>query len=148
MPLPVSVNVVRVRGYLFNEDGTGATTQPVTFAPANLLTQYVINVPGHGFIKLTPIRVLPDSTGYFYADLVATNDPDVTSFAWAVAFGAGLSMTVVVPINAPVIDVGGGLMMQAIWLTEAATMTAPPTGPYYYTSAQTDAAIAAAIAAI
>lgn len=145
MSLSDSVNVVRVRGYLLNQDGTVASNQSVTFVPAGVPAQYVVNVPGHGFIRLAPIKVTPDETGYFFADLVATDDPAVTPFAWSVALGSsGLSMTIRVPVDSPTVDVGSGVMKQAMWLADAATVSTPPSGPFYYTAPQVDAAIATA----
>lgn len=145
MALPGNANVVRVRGYLVNsQDGTGATDQVVVFTPtAGLLT----DLAGTAYIKLpTTISATPDpTTGVFSADLIATDDPDLVSFAYKVTIGGVSVGTINVPYNSPTVDVGSGVMKQALWLMDAATVSTPTPANTYYTSGQTDAAIATAI---
>lgn len=141
MALPGNVNVVRVRGYLFNQNGTGASQLKVMFMPPSpmLLT----DVGANSFINLSPLVVTPDPTsGYFFADLVATNDPNLTPTAWTCLIPGQPVLTIAVPYDSPTVDVGGGVMMQALWLTGAATITVPTPSATYYTSAQTDTALA------
>jgi hypothetical protein len=113
--LPGNVDVVRVRGYYFDQDGTGSGLT-VTFTPSKTL---LIDVSAHAYIRLEPIVVTPDeSTSLFYADVIASNDPDLQSVTWTVALQGGPTYQVTVPYDAAVVDVGGGVEMKAVWLTE------------------------------
>lgn len=151
MALPGNVNLVRVRGYWFAQDGTGYSGGTVKFVPA---AADLTDMSAFANIETATVTVTPDpTTGYYFADLIATDDPDLTAFAWQVtrtnaAGVAVLNATIAVPYNSPTVDVGAGLMMPSLWLVDAATTTVPPTSETFYTSEQTDAHIAEAIAAI
>lgn len=142
MTLPGNANVVRVRGYWFNQTG-GGYAGSVKFEPqASILT----DMGAFSYIETATITVTPDpTTGYFFADLLATDDPDLTAFSWKVTLSGQTPFTVGVPYNSPVVDVGAGVMKQAVWLVDAATTTVPVPAATYYTSSQTNAAIANAI---
>lgn len=142
-PLPDNVDIVRVRGYWFDQDG-GGNQQTVTFEP---LISNITDAAAFSYIKTETVTVTPDSdTAYFFHDLIASNDPDLTPFAWKVTLQGQPSFTIAVDYNASVVDVGGGVHMKAVWLVDAAT-TDPPPDPIsaYYTSDQTNAAIAEAL---
>lgn len=145
MTLPGNANYVRVRGYWFAQAG-GGHTGTIKFAPrATNLT----DLAAFAYIKPAAITVTPDpTTAYFFADLLATDDPDLTPFAWTVTLRGETPVTINVPYTAPVVDVGAGVMKQAIWLTNAATITPPTPAATYYTSAQTDLAIASVVAGV
>lgn len=145
MTLPDNVQLVRVRGYWYSQTG-GGVAKAVRFVPtATDLT----DMAQFSYIQLTPVTVTPDSaTAYFYADLIATNDPDLTPFAWVVMRQGQQPVTITVDYASSVVDVGGGNMMAAAWLVDCATTTAPAPVDTYYTSAQTDAAIATALSGI
>lgn len=142
MTLPGNANLVRVRGYWFNQTG-GGYAGSVKFEPqASILT----DMGAFSYIETATITVTPDpTTGYFFADLLATDDPDLTAFSWKVTLSGQTPFTVGVPYNSPVVDVGAGVMKQAVWLVDAATTTVPVPVATYYTSSQTNAAIANAI---
>lgn len=121
MTLPANVDVVRVRGYWFSQAGGGSGLS-LTFTPQlpNLL-----DATEHAWIKLSPKTTTPDnSTAYFFVDLIASNDPDLTPSRWRVTPEGQTAFTIEVPYNSTVVDVGAGLMMKAIYLT-AATVTGP-----------------------
>jgi hypothetical protein len=141
--LPGNVDVVRVRGYWLNQDGTG-NEQTVTFEP---LVSNLIDADAFAYIKTDRVVVTPDPvTGYFFQDLIASNDPDLTPSAWRVTLLGQPSFTIGVDYNASVQDVGGGVSMKAVWLTDApGTGTPPDPIDSYYTSVQTNAAIAEAL---
>lgn len=153
MPSVGGDNIIRVRGYLLNQDGTPAFRQRVVCIPVTAASKPVIQVADANsgqYIALQPISVVPDqTTGYFYADLIATDDPAVVpNFLWAITVGQNAPALVKVPFDTPVIDVDGGLR-QAVWLTDLAALTTGISlGPTYYTSTQTDVAITAAITSI
>lgn len=145
MPLPVNAAVVRVRGYWFAQDGSGHTGT-ITFVPS---ASNLTDMGAFAYIKTATVTVTPHpSTGYYYADLLATNDPDLTPFAWTVTLQGQAPFTIAVPYDAPTVDVGSGDMRPAIWLVDAATITPPSPVATYYTAAQTDAAIANHAAAV
>lgn len=145
MTFPVNANKVRVRGYWYGPAG-GGHTGSITFEPTST---NLTDMSAFGWIKTASVTVTPDpTTAYFYADLVATDDPDLTPFAYRVSLQGEQSFTINVPYNAPTVDVGLGVMKQAIWLIDAATITAPTPVDTYYTSDQTDAAIATAISGL
>jgi hypothetical protein len=139
--LPLNISVVRVRGYWFDQAGGGAPLT-LTFTPqASNLT----NLGAFAFVKTDVVTVTPDpATAYFYADLIATNDPDLTPFAWVVTPQGQPSFTIEVDYLSPMVNVGGSLVMQAAWLVDCATIVAPTPTNTYYTSDQTNAAIATA----
>jgi hypothetical protein len=116
--LPDNVDVVRVRGYWFSQSGGGSGLS-VTFTPsvANL-----IDISEHAYIK-TAVKVATpdDATAYFFADLIATNDPDLTPSParWRVTRDGFDPVVIEVPYDLDVVDVGDGLMMHALWLTDA-----------------------------
>ena len=117
MALPGNVDVVRVRGYYFDQDGTGSGLT-VTFTPSKSL---LIDVDAHAYIRLETIVVTPDEgTSLFYADVIASNDPDLQSVTWTVALQGGPTYVISVPFDAPLEDVGELEDMKAVWLTEVA----------------------------
>lgn len=118
MTLPGNVDVVRVRGYWFSQDGTGSG-KSITFTPSKSL---LIDTSAHAYIQLAPVTVLPaEVDSYFFADLIASNDPDLQTVTWTVALeGEPPVFVISVPYDADVVDVGGGDMRKAVWLTEAA----------------------------
>lgn len=133
---------VRVRGYDYYQDG-GGSGSPVVFTP----TQISLTDPtAFAYIQTATHTVYPDPvTGYFYADLIATNDPNLTPFLWRVTFD-GRSFLIEVDYQSAVVSIGGGLQMAALWLTEAASPdNVPPNPTAYYTSTQTDSRIGTAI---
>lgn len=143
-PLPGNVDIVRVRGHWFSRTG-GGSGRTITFEP---LVPVLTDAAASSYITVDPIIATPDhGTAYFYADLIASNDPDLTPSAWRVTFQDQDPFTISVDYNATVQDVGDGVTMKAIWLASA-PRTDPPPPPVesYYTSAQTDAAIVAAVA--
>jgi hypothetical protein len=143
MSLPENVNVVRVRGYWLDQSGQG-TTRSINFQP--LPCDLVTDSGAFAYISTTNTRIVPDpTTGYFYADLIATNDPDLTPFTWKVTLQGQPPFTIEVDYQSPTVDVGDGVMMQAVWLVDAATTTVPQPISSYYTKTQTDAAITTAI---
>lgn len=143
MTLPGNANFIRVRGFWFDQLG-GGVAKTITFTPtATDLT----DMAAFAYIQTDVVTVTPDpTTASFYADLIATNDPDLTPFAWTVVRQGQAPVTFTVDYAAPTVDIGGGVMKQAVWLVDAATTTAPSPVNTYYTSAQTDAAIATALA--
>lgn len=145
MTVPGNVNFVRVRGYWFDQLG-GGVTKPISFTPtATDLT----DMGAYAYIQTDPVTVTPDAeTAYFFVDLIATNDPDLTAFAWTVVREGQAPVTIAVDYASPVTDVGSGLMLQAAWLVDCATTIAPTPANTYYTSEQTDAAIATALSGI
>lgn len=115
MALPGNVNLIRVRGYWYDQDGTGSG-QTITFTPS---TSLLIDTSAHAYIRLEPITVSPDEgTSYFFADVIASNDPDLQSVTWTIALQGGPIYQVTVPYDAPTVDVGETDDMQAVWLTE------------------------------
>ena len=117
MPLPANVDIVRVRGYWFHQDGTGSGLK-ITFTPSQTL---LIDVSAHAYIRLQPIEVIPDEgDSYFFADLIASNDPDLQDVVWTVALEGGPTYVITVPYDAPVEEVEEGVEMKAVWLLEAA----------------------------
>jgi hypothetical protein len=115
--LPDNVDVVRVRGYYYDQDGTGSGLT-VTFTPSKSL---LIDVDAHAYIRLETIVVTPDEvTSLFYADVIASNDPDLQSVTWTVALQGGPTYVISVPFDAPLEDVGEAEDMKAVWLTEVA----------------------------
>lgn len=141
--LPANVNLVRVRGYWLDQVTGVGVDKTITFTPS---TTDLTDMGAFTYIETDTIEVTPDdTTGYFFADLIATNDPDLTGFAWTVTRLGLTPVTFEVPYDAPTIDIGGGVMKQAAWLVDCATTTAPSPADTYYTSAQTDAAIATAL---
>lgn len=143
MSLPDNVDIVRVRGYWLDQDGT-ATDRTVTFDP---VTSNLIDADAFAYIKTDRVVASPDpADGYFFADLIASNDPDLTPSAWVVTLQGQVSFTIGVDYNASVVDVGGGVHMKAVWLVDApGTGTPPDPIDTYYTSTQTNAAIAEAL---
>lgn len=117
MTLPSTVNVVRVRGFWYDQDGTGSGLK-ITFTPSKTL---LIDAEAHAYIRLRPKEAIPDEgTSYFYADVIASNDPDLQPVVWTVGLeGEPPAFVVAVPYDAPFEDVGEAEDMRAIWLTEA-----------------------------
>lgn len=143
MTLPINANVVRVRGYWYAQDGGGADRTITATPTASNLT----DMGAFGYIKTAVKSTSPHpSTGAFFLDLLATDDPDLTPFAWTIKLEGEQSFTVEVPHDSAVVDVGAGLMMRAAWLVDLATTTPPTPVNTYYTSPQTDAAIVTALA--
>ena len=142
-PLPDNVDIVRVRGYWFDQDG-GGSGRTITFAP---LVGNLTDAAAFSYIKTETVVVTPDpDTAYFFADLIASNDPDLTPSAWTITLQGQTSQTVGIDYNATVQDVGGGVNMKAVWLTDAAPVSPPPPPiDSWYTSVQTNAAIAEAL---
>lgn len=116
MALPGNVNLIRVRGFWYDQDGTGSG-QTIMFTPSKTL---LIDTSAHAYIRLEPIVVSPgEGDSYFFADVIASNDPDLQSVTWTIALQGGPTYSgVVVPYDAPLEDVGGAEDMQAVWLTE------------------------------
>lgn len=143
MSLPENVDIVRVRGFWYDQDGT-ATDRTITFAP---LTSNLLDEDAHAYIKTATVVVTPNpADGYFFVDLIASNDPDLTASAWTVTLQGQTPFTISVDYNVSVQDVGDGLMMKAVWLPDApGTGTPPDPIDSYYTSVQTNAAIAEAL---
>jgi hypothetical protein len=115
--LPANVDVVRVRGYWYDQDGSGAGLK-ITFTPSKTL---LVDTSAHAYIRLEPKEAIPhEVTSYFYADLIASNDPDLSSVVWTVALeGQPPTFTITVPYDAPLENVGEAEDMKAIWLTAA-----------------------------
>lgn len=144
--LPGNVNVVRIRGYWLDQTTGEGVDKTITFTPS---TNDLTDMGAFAYIQTDPITVTPDdTTGYFFADLIASNDPDLTPFAWTVTREGLTPVTVTVPYDAAVIDVGSGVMKAAAYLVDCATTTTPSPVDTYYTSSQTDAAIATALSGI
>jgi len=148
-PLPANVDIVRVQGKWFAMAGGGAKRAngaplTVTFAPQ---LSNLVDASEFSYIETASVVVTPDEdTAYFYADLIASNDPDLTPSTWTVTREGHPSTTISVDYNATVQEVSPGVFMKAVWLTDAAETTPPPPPiPGYYTSAQTNAAIAEAL---
>lgn len=143
MSLPENVDIVRVRGNWFKQDGTG-NEQTITFAP---LVSNLIDADAFAYIKTSAKTVTPDPTsGYFFADLIASNDPDLTPSAWTVTLQGQAPFTIGVDYNATTQEVSPGVFMKAVWLVDAAGTGTPPAPiDTYYTSVQTNAAIAEAL---
>jgi hypothetical protein len=141
--LPDNVDLVRVRGFWFDQDG-GGSGKTVTFVPT---VSNLTDAAAFSYIKTETVTVTVDpSTAYFFADLIASNDPDLTPSAWTVTLQGQTPFTIGVDYNATVQDVGGGLNIKAVWLVDAATVTPPPSPiNSYYTSVQTNAAISEAL---
>jgi hypothetical protein len=141
--LPENVDIVRVRGNWFKQDGTG-NEQTITFAP---LVSNLIDADAFAYIKTSAKTVTPDPTsGYFFADLIASNDPDLTPSAWTVTLQGQAPFTIGVDYNATTQEVEPGIFMKAVWLVDAAGTGTPPAPiDTYYTSVQTNAAIAEAL---
>jgi len=119
--LPGNVDIVRVRGYWFSQDGGGSNLS-ITFTPVQ---SNLLDSSAHAWIAMSPKTVTPDSsTAYFFVDLIASNDPDLTASRWHVTPQGQTPFEIEVPYDSSVVDVGGGLMMKAIYLT-AATVTGP-----------------------
>lgn len=146
MPLPDNVTVVRVRGYWLDQAGAGHQA-PITFEPART---NLTNLGMFGWIRTARVVATPDPTsGYFFVDILATDDPDLTPFVWRVTLQGQPPMVIAVPHLSPVVDVGGGDMRRAMWLSQAAQPpTGPALGPLYYTSGQVDAAVADAVSGL
>jgi len=148
-PLPANVDIVRVRGKWFAQTGGGAKRSngdplTVTFVPQ---LSNLVDASEFSYIETDSVVVTPDEdTAYFYADLIASNDPDLTPSTWTVTREGHPSKTISVDYNATVQEVEPGVFMKAVWLTDAAETTPPPPPiPGYYTSEQTNAAIAEAL---
>jgi len=119
--LPANVDIVRVRGYWFDQAGGGSGLS-ISFTP---VLSNLLDSSEHAWIKLSPKTATPDaSTAYFFVDLIASNDPDLTPSRWHVTPEGQTPFMIEVPYDSSVVDVGGGLMMKAIYLT-AATVTGP-----------------------
>lgn len=118
MTLPGNVDVVRVRGYWFDQDGTGSGRK-ILFTPNRTMIR---DTAAHAFIQLTPVEATPtEGDAYFYADLIASNDPDLQAVIWTVAMeGEPPAYVITVPYDAPLEDVGEVDDMKAIWLTAVA----------------------------
>jgi len=119
--LPANVDVVRVRGYWYSQNG-GGSGLPLTFTPQlpNLL-----DATEHAWIKLSPKTATPDNaTAYFFVDLIASNDPDLTPSRWRVSPDGQTAFTIEVPYDSDVAEVEPGVDMKTIWLTDA-TVTGP-----------------------
>ena len=117
-PLPDNVNIVRVRGYWYSQNGGGSGIT-ITFTP---LVDNLIDLTEHAYIKTTAKTATPDAdTAYFFVDLIATNDPDLTPSParWKVTRDGFSPVVIEVPYDLDIVDVGGGLMMHALWLTDA-----------------------------
>jgi hypothetical protein len=143
MALPGNVDIVRVRGFWYDQDGT-ATDRTITFAP---LTSNLLDEDAHAYIKTAVVVVTPNPVdGYFFADLIASNDPDLTPSAWTVTLQGQPSFTISVDYNVTEQEVEPGVFMPAVWLPDApGTGTPPAPIDTYYTSVQTNAAIAEAL---
>lgn len=120
MTLPDNVDVVRVRGYWYSQDG-GGSGLPISFAP---VTNFLIDPDAHAYITVSTKTAHPDdATAYYFVDLIATNDPDLTPNHWRVTPQGETSFVIEVPFNSGVVDVGAGLMMKALWLVDATVVT-------------------------
>jgi hypothetical protein len=120
MTLPGNVDRVRVRGYWYSQTG-GGSGLPITFTP---LVTNLLDIAAHAYISTGPLTILPDdTTAYFFVDLIATNDPDLTPNHWRVSPQTQPSFVINVPFDSPVLDVGGGLMMKALWLVDATVVS-------------------------
>lgn len=118
MSLPENAAVVRVRGYYYDQDGTGSGLK-VTAIPSETL---LIDQTAHAYIHLEPKEVTPnEGDSYWYLDLIASNDPDLTpAFTWTISIEGGPTYSgFTVPHDAPLEDVGEAADMRAIWLTAA-----------------------------
>lgn len=120
MTLPDNVDVVRVRGYWYSQDG-GGSGLPIRFAPQ---VSTLIDPNAHAYISVSTKTANPDdATAYYFVDLIASNDPDLTPNHWTVTPQGVAPFVIEVPYDSDVVDVGAGLMMKALWLTEATVVT-------------------------
>lgn len=122
LPLPANVAIVRVRGWWYRQGG-GGSLLTVTFTP---LVSSLIDVTEHAYIETAVVTATPDpDTAYFFADLIATDDPDLTPSParWRVTRPGFPAVVIEVPYDSPFEDVGEAEDMQALWLT-AATVVA------------------------
>lgn len=136
MSLPGNVDVVRVRGYWFAQAG-GGSGLPVLFEPA---VSNLTDTSAFAYIKTSAKTAMPDTdSAYFFVDLIASDDPDLTPSAWKVTPQGQPSFTVAVAYDSPVEEVDTGVFMKAMWLVNAPTITPPPAPvDTYYTSTQTN----------
>jgi len=118
VPLPANVAIVRVRGKWFHQNG-GGSGQTITFTP---LVSSLVDLSEHAYIETAVVTATPDpDTAYFYADLIATDDPDLTPSParWRVTRPGFPAVVIEVPYDSPFEDVGEAEDMRALWLTEA-----------------------------
>lgn len=157
MSLPENVDIVRVRGYWVGQDGTGAKGSggQLLTSSARPLVGNLIDADAFAFIKTRvepfTLRDLaadppePDD-GYFYADLISSNDPDLTPSAWEITLEGQTPFTIAVDYNSTVQEVEPGVFAKAVWLVDAASTGLPPEPVNaYFTSDQTLSAIAEAL---
>lgn len=136
---PTNAQRCRVRFFWWGQDG-GGSGKKTTFRPTET---DLTDMSAFGYIETESKMVLPDATSALvYADLICTDDPDLTPFLWEVTREGKQPQLIQVSVSNQVVDVGGGLMMRAMWLTDAATTEPPPDTPdTFYNSSATDAAI-------
>lgn len=143
MTFPASASVVVVKGYWWADDGSGVPRE-VTATPA---VNHVTSVSGRGVIDLVKKTATPDGDNpYWEIELVASDDPDLTpACPWTFRMsGYDGAWTVAIPHDAEEDEDE----RPAVWLTDLDPLTTPPTATdSYYTKAQVDAKIDAAIAA-
>lgn len=142
MTFPASAAVVVVKGYWWADDGTGVPRQ-VTATPA---VDHVTSVTGQGVIDLVEKTATPETDNpYWEIEVVASNDPDLQpECPWTFRMsGYDGAWTVTVPHDAA-LDIDD---RPAVWLTSLTPLISPPTpAASYYTKAEVDTKIAAALA--
>lgn len=129
MPLPVSANLITVKGFWWADDGSGVE-RVVTATPG---TDHVTAVADHGVIDLAAKTATPDPDGSWQITVIASNDPDLTpTCPWTFTFsGYSGAWTVTVPH-----DAAGG----EVFLTALDPLVTPPTpSSAFYTRDQVDA---------
>lgn len=150
MSLPENVDIVRLRVDWFHPLGGGAKDSngvPLTVI-LDPLVSLLVDEEAHAYISPERVVISPDLvTGYCYADLISSNDPDLTPSLWRVTMQGQAPFDISIDYNAAPQEVEPGVFKKAVWLTDAAGTGLPPAGPdTYYTAPQTNAAIAEALA--
>jgi len=147
--LPGNVDIVRLRVEWFHPGGGGARDSngvplTVTLDP---LVSLLVDEEAHAYISPERVVISPDlTTAYCYADLISSNDPDLTPSAWRVTMQGQDPFTISIDYNASVQEVEPGVFKKAVWLTDAGSTGTPPEPiNTYYTTTQTNAAIAEAL---
>lgn len=105
MALPENVTRVWVRGTFTSTNGY-PVTRPTSFSPnAPVLVDYAANE----IIRNAGVTTVPDSTGAIAAQLIATDDPDLTPTKWnyRVVDSVGQKYNLTVPVNTPVLNSPG-----------------------------------------
>jgi hypothetical protein len=171
MALPTNADVIVVHGYWLDEL-TGAGVKQVNGLPATIMfdpvpllganaakTPNLRDLTSNAHLKTrTRVASVDPVTGYYAAQLVASNDPDLDAYSGRkVTFLGEDPFTIEVPYNAPTVTVSAemaaktgltqGSSVKAIWLPNASVTTIPTPTPSvnYLSSSQTLANIASGI---